>query len=112
MSENKPLSLPGTTPQGSVIGADRAPTREAVSPELEAMARAIYAHAGSSPSGQPTWDEEDAEMHEWFFGHARAALLAIRTPSDRMSHEGAHASHPTIDSSWTAMVDVILGERG
>lgn len=79
---------------------------------VERVARAIYDSAGSSPTGQPSWDQEDSEMHEWIKCHARAAIEAMREPTDLMWGRGAFAMERYPNGpleTWRAMIDAALG---
>jgi hypothetical protein len=85
---------------------------------IEAVARAIAHHAGVDP------DRERSGAFQWqaYVGIARAAIAAMREPTDAMVDAGAaerfdsryeseenHAKHV-----WDAMIDAILneGEKG
>lgn len=87
-----------------------------MTPELEAMAKAIYNATAAKWSGLP-WEEAEHTEH---LRQARAALVAIRAPTDAM----VMAALPLLPDSvarpddvyadtiaaWQAMIDQMLGD--
>ncbi len=70
---------------------------------IERVARAI--HAADEPG-----ELADAnEAHRRFcYDAARAAIEAMREPTEAMLIEGCHGSHVTQEDSWRAMIDEAL----
>jgi len=78
-----------------------------VTPELEAMARAICIQnlvSTRQPQDRATVDS----YWRSFVPEARAALLAIREPTDGMKRAGIEYPFDCADS-YTAMIDHVLG---
>lgn len=84
-----------------------------ITPEIEAVARALIDHRLDINAGNALrWEELDEYERIEIFGYAIAAILALREPSDKMlinSHP-AH-SYEGLRSSYTAMIDAALGEN-
>jgi hypothetical protein len=87
---------------------------------LQAAARAIYnADPQLGPDGPVPWDEQHTPLRALCIAQARAAIEAIRTPSEAMQLTGHNVrSDPTTgmptgcgtDQIWTAMIDTLLAE--
>lgn len=74
---------------------------------IERVARAICLADTGLPEG------ETADAREWYRCAARAAIEAMREPTDAMLAEGgvamSFASHPSdANRSWRAMIDAAL----
>lgn len=71
-----------------------------ITPELEAMARAICAAAGRDPDLC-----RDAPIPEWrsYVPHARAALLSLMEPSEAMLHRAFVVMNETPSGTWKRM---------
>lgn len=89
---------------------------------VERVARAIYASAGRLPP-EPPWEDADQEVRDWISDHARAAIEAMREPSEAMIDSGvAFALNVSLggDYRWTdyvrdkhrAMIDAALKPEG
>lgn len=96
------------------------PKGKPVSPELEAMAKAIVAkmtdiveERRSPAMPERSFDDLGDEEREMAYALARAALLAIRQPSEAMVFAALDMADtlgplgPT--ATWQAMIDHILG---
>lgn len=70
---------------------------------IERVARAIAA-AGTIVD----WDEMSVACQEQFTKEARAAIAAMREPSETMVDAGYQAS-PPVEYIWQAMIDAALG---
>lgn len=86
-----------------------------VTPELEAMARAIW-DSGRDPLDDPSWEELGKFTRDELIEAARAALLAIREPSDPAmiaAYLGEPPANPDAirwtRRSFSAVIDHILG---
>ncbi|WP_336960136.1 hypothetical protein [Sphingobium aquiterrae] len=84
---------------------------------IERAARAMY------DTVQPDWDWDDPDaelLRRMYRENARAALLAIRSPSPdqcRIGHEASAAqspagvsAHESVEAIWTAMVDAAMAQ--
>lgn len=77
---------------------------------IERAARAMYDNV------QPDWewDDPDAELlRRMYRDNARAAIRALREPSDAVTSAGHDAllSHNSAGNAWRAMVDAVLVEQ-
>jgi hypothetical protein len=84
---------------------------------IERAARAMY------DTVQPDWDWEDPDaelLRRMYRENARAALLALRTPSRQQCvigheagtpHGGAELGDQGVEAIWAAMVDAALVEQ-
>lgn len=84
-----------------------------ITPELEAVARAIYLADYHPVASRATWDDTADETRMHAFKMARAALSAIREPTARMSR-AVLAEHTKGNSSfideYRAAIDSILSD--
>lgn len=77
-------------------------------PELEAVARAIYAEFIKIDQYDPPqpWDENDAEfefVRDAAFQIAKAVLLALQEPTEGMLHAAFVAMNETPSGTWKRM---------
>lgn len=72
---------------------------------VERVARVLYER---NPIAGISWDAVREEWRELARGHARAAIAAMRIPTDRMMIEFCHASNADTHASWEAMIDEAL----
>lgn len=77
---------------------------------LEKMALAIYRQAWGTAADKRWHDDVQGRAH--FTEQARAALMAMREPSDPMweAYRAAQADHQSATEIWEAMIDAILDE--
>jgi len=89
--------------------------------ELEAVARAIYENdvrTQQPPINNYPWENQNETSRSVYRDMARAALSAIREPTERMRNAGAYASREQgsfePSPAFRAMIDSILdqGEQG
>lgn len=86
-----------------------------ITPELEAVARAIL-KADPAPHFSPEEIERHADKHwrDWL-PEARAALMAIREPSEGMyealADKGVMWRDQTSRGVWQAYIDHVLGKQ-
>jgi hypothetical protein len=90
-----------------------------VTPELEAVAKAIY--ETQSVDGHEWWKlKEIADRNGYsnaqatrslFLARARAALLAIREPTDEMLEAMSRTHHANTTTRWNIAIDHILGVK-
>ncbi len=82
---------------------------------IERMARALYDDSSKGQRDCLSWDEMKAihgieyEGVARFYRRARAALAAIRVPTERMV-EAAEGCPNDPAQIWTAMIDAELGD--
>lgn len=85
-----------------------------ITPELEKVARAICIE-NLKATKQPTDDGTVDSYWQSFILEARAALEAIREPSEGMKNCGAYASNEQGNfepaPAWRSMIDHILGKE-
>lgn len=76
---------------------------------VETVARAIY--EGRNGAGCRPWSRLPRSHREPYLGDARAAILALREPSEAML-QAAWDNVPTgaTAGTWKAMIDAILSE--
>lgn len=76
---------------------------------IDCAARAM--HATVQPEWR--WEDPDAELlRQMYRENARAAILAIRAPSQAMTRAGAHELQrgTSVAQTWQAMIDTCLDE--
>lgn len=77
---------------------------------VERVARALYA---VNTGGAASWEDEAPEFQQWVCEQARAAIAAMREPTEAMVEEGASeiraAGGP--EFVWRAMIDAALKGR-
>lgn len=84
---------------------------------LEAAARAIYdADPQLGPNGPVPWDQQHTPLRAVCIAQARAAIEAIRTPSQAMIRAGGAEGYAypggatDFAAVWTAMIDTLLAD--
>jgi hypothetical protein len=98
--------------------------------KLEEVARALWNAASARAAGRPRlteWADESEETREQWRHGARAAIEALREPTEWMGAEGLRAWDPDtrgmvsdhlaanpslwMRPTWQAMIDAIISER-
>jgi hypothetical protein len=79
-------------------------------PELELAGKAAFAADGCDPAGWRDTDVYPSWYFERYVGIARASLMAIREPTERMIGAMGRLSHPRDSELFTAAIDAALGE--
>lgn len=82
---------------------------------IEGVAKAIFEHAYSVFEQPPQWADEPIRTHEIYKNRARAAIEAMREPTEAMcnaycrleSEEGVMDGLISKDA-WQAMIDEVL----
>ena len=77
---------------------------------LEKIARAMVANGSGNPA---QWDEYSPIMKQAWLLHVRAALAAMREPSDAMLEAALNVYPESLDDRlaedcWQSMIDAIL----
>ena len=84
-------------------------------PTLERAARALCEAMGED------WDNESPAWKSIHLSRARAVLMAVRSPDDRMDNAGVEAANGVMEGwvdegqvgfVWQAMIDAILADGG
>lgn len=84
---------------------------------IERVARAIYEKRNGR--GCKPWGNQPAAHKEPYLSDARAAIAAIREPTDAMLYAGMHQPFPLeaprlssedCSETWVAMIDTALSE--
>jgi hypothetical protein len=83
------------------------------STELEAVAKAIY--NAESEDGERArliaWERRAADSKEPYYRMARAALMAIREPTDEMLTAMSRTHPANTTTRWNIAIDHILGDE-
>ncbi|WP_311267839.1 hypothetical protein [Sphingobium sp. WCS2017Hpa-17] len=77
---------------------------------IERAARAMYDNV------QPEWDWDDPDaelLRRMYRDNARAAIRALREPSDAVTNAGYNEllCYNSAGNAWRAMVDAVLAEQ-
>ena len=82
---------------------------------IDKIARAMHASVNGHVQPPPTWDNQSEQSQNYWRIGARAAIVAMREPTDRMVHVGTMANLRQdgffMGGIWKNMIDAALEEE-
>ena len=82
---------------------------------IDKIARAMHASVNGHVQPPPTWDNQSEQSQNYWRIGARAAISAMREPTETMidagSKEQRNILSKPIEGIWAAMIDDALGDE-
>ena len=82
---------------------------------IDKIARAMHASVNGHVQPPPTWDNQSEQSQNYWRIGARAAIVAMREPTETMidagSKEQRNILSKPIEGIWAAMIDDALGDE-